>query len=835
MASSDYQHQGPALPHIASKRLPATIKFPFAAYSNAHDLLAVVTSTWDISVFRIASGQLAFTVRQRSKTIEVTALAWKPDSSCLGVGWSDGTYGVYDGESGKQIAMGSLRGDGEEELWKLDLALKVEEKKPEVGGELGKVACFGWMGHDLMGLNGVRRPKGWVANASTEDWFDGVDDDENGGGMLDPVAKGGSLNLSDLPRAITTLDATKVLPRLSTIASHSTMQAKQVAAANKFSTQQATDNMFSQGEGEYAHEAVQSLVVCQDSGESTVLLDETVRIGTCTVQARPILHAAHAESPSHAILSEHENRSHSISLIDLPLPTLGGPVLHVITSNTKRIQTLLEYIVQIARCIDHDWKTNIVVQNRFVGSLEGLLENEDEPDAIANLYHLAMTGAYNPQLLEWITDVIRDQNQKRWDQAMSALYTNIQAHIFANMLPALDRITIAITTLRGLATLHEGSSKFDCEPELFSKILAPIDSLRLVAQHMQLAIQSEYRQFKAFLRWLKMQVEISVAEPLSASALEAEDREVPNLDFSLILPYIQNVLRGSKLKIHIEQRPGVQGEASQEEFFASPIIRDVDYEKAKVALKKLEDVDSGEELVWKVVEDPAALLNIPALVCALSGHIRVALKKITEWQSRMLPKPIAIPLQLESGATVSDMKLQPPSHGREEAEGSTTTLLLIHDNTNTIEVLSVTSESYAFSKRHSTQQFQNLPTSFVFPISLGEILDCKFIPTILGTRSLFVALIRADDGQVSILLHCSNVTGEDPAQALEGQILHVFPSTAQFRPMRMLVGGRRKRLVVVVFENKGREWRVLDLEAALREWRRRGGVGEGTESMEIDA
>lgn len=65
--------------------------------------------------------------------------------------------------------------------------------------------------------------------------------------------------------------------------------------------------------------------------------------------------------------------------------------------------------------------------------------------------------------------------------------------------------------------------------------------------------------------------------------------------------------------------------------------------------------------------------------------------------------------------------------------------------------------------------------------------------------------------------------------------------------MKMVVGGRRNRLAVVVFGNRGRDWKVLDLEAGLRISRIAGeisarrreeggaGDGEGHDGMEIDA
>ena len=93
-----------------------------------------------------------------------------------------------------------------------------------------------------------------------------------------------------------------------------------------------------------------------------------------------------------------------------------------------------------------------------------------------------MTHNFSPTMLEWLVDILKESNQKRWGQAVDTMYVNIQNHILMHLLPALDRLSTATTSLRGNAKFYEGSTRFNVAPDIFSRVLDGIDSLRLVAR-----------------------------------------------------------------------------------------------------------------------------------------------------------------------------------------------------------------------------------------------------------------------------------------------------------------------------------------------------------------
>jgi anaphase-promoting complex subunit 4 len=173
----------------------------------------------------------------------------------------------------------------------------------------------------------------------TEAWADGLKDEED---EDDQKVSG---RLADLPRAITTLDTSKLLPRLSAIPSHGLRSGPEGA---RFATQATTDGVFEAKKVD-TFDAVDVLIVYTEAGDVRVLLDDTVPIGSFKLENRPFKHTSHPYNGSHVLLSHTTDGRIQFNTQDLPLASLGGPLLHVIARDTKRIQSTLAYITQVHR------------------------------------------------------------------------------------------------------------------------------------------------------------------------------------------------------------------------------------------------------------------------------------------------------------------------------------------------------------------------------------------------------------------------------------------------------------------------------------------------------
>jgi hypothetical protein len=836
----------PSLSILATKRLAEPIKFPFTAYSHVHDLLAVVTVPSEVQVLRITSGQIAFSIkRSADNAAEVTAVAWRADGSRLSIGWSDGTYEIYDGGNGRSVQMihtPDPTGDDIDD-WRLYAEPPSKDRfgravlPPKVARKVhGRVESFGWMAHQVNVDGGAS-----TSELTTDDW--GETSEVDG-----PQGKPGKIKdgaaLTALPRAIAALDVTKILPRLSAVPSAGIDSWKVAPEGPKFVTQAVTDSAFDT-QKEPQSSLVESLIIAQDDGVVQVLLDDTVKIGSLKTNGRPVLHAAHPQSPSHVILDESDENGLRLNFIDLPLSTFNSATLHVIASNTKRIQGYVEYTFFTLRCIENDYITGTSTLAKVISLLpEELASSKDNTDVIFNFCHLAMTGVFSSGLLEWMKEIVRDQNMKRWEPSISTMYTNITDHLFINLLPALDRFSIAITTLRGYARLHDGSSKFDVSPHLFDNILDNIDSIRLVAQRMLLVATTEHRQFRAWFKWFKLQYEVANSGPFSQSALETEEREMAGMDYSLILAYIKETFLESKLAVHIVDRPDLDPVFNMEKFKTVSTYREMSYERTKEAMGKLQYIREGGSLSVKDVQDPLALLNMPALAATLMGNVRTALARITDWQSRMLVKPTSIPLEVPPGSVVSDMTHFPtPSISPDDHQ--TTTTLTISTNPrmpDTLDILTLIRPSTATSTSPSAPPLQPTLTRTQHPFPpASTILSAQFLPQPKPDNT-FLVLSRTqepqsgEDGEFLLSKHHVKLNETSSSRSgggvdgggvrLESETIHVFSSAqstssategeeakSKFKPERILVGGRKGKEVVVVFGNGGREWRVLDFAA----------------------
>lgn len=138
------------------------------------------------------------------------------------------------------------------------------------------------------------------------------------------------------------------------------------------------------------------------------------------------------------------------------------------------------------------------------------------------------------------------QGHKRWDQAISHGYTKVLELTHENLLPALDRCSIVLGHLKGLAEYHEHSPVFNVPVSSFDSILNIIRCMRLLAHFVLQYASEESRQFLVFSKWLRHEIDIQALDPSSASAEETSQQDM-GTDYSQLLAYIQRPMEESKL------------------------------------------------------------------------------------------------------------------------------------------------------------------------------------------------------------------------------------------------------------------------------------------------
>jgi len=236
-----------------------------------------------------------------------------------------------------------------------------------------------------------------------------------------------------------------------------------------------------------------------------------------------------------------------IHLYQIPLtirPSIHSPI---ILRNVELLSSYKLYLEQCIHTILLDYATLSALPSRLTMNVKESLEEQEEGPLQQHLAQLLLTGHCSKTVIEWLRDELTDRGQKRWDHAMTTLYNSIRTLYEINLIPAIERIVITATTLRGIAKYYDGSSKFDVAPQLFTAII-DASSYFLISAHEALQIIGEEEvQFRAFSQWLKLQVNLAMTETGSTVASELAEKLATTSDVSRILTFIEGPLVSSRL------------------------------------------------------------------------------------------------------------------------------------------------------------------------------------------------------------------------------------------------------------------------------------------------
>lgn len=397
----------------------------------------------------------------------------------------------------------------------------------------------------------------------------------------DLEAQGQEALMKDLPRQLAFLDVESILPRLSPIPTRHTASGRY----DMFATQAALDDYFDSMQRK-DRLAADVMFVGHAGGRNRVTVDDILEIkytpdfpgsdiepmeeGEETPHSLvPLMYTSHRRSKHHAILRAERDdevtdgpnqgfKNLHISLFDIPLMSSGGSHLHLIVSRTAQLRDLCGYISCSIVSAKSDWTTHTNLPSRFMENVNETLEEKGEGALEDNLYHLAMTGNFTPTMLEWLRDELAERGHKRWDHAMTTLYTELSKIMHTNLLPVLERSMVVATSLRGLARYYSDTPHFNVPPEAFTSILSTLSSLQLLVHEAVHILGSEQRQFRAFSRWLRHQIDLAAADPDSLSAKDMAERETPQLDLPNTLAYLEGGLTKSRLKPIVFSTPEVE-------------------------------------------------------------------------------------------------------------------------------------------------------------------------------------------------------------------------------------------------------------------------------------
>jgi hypothetical protein len=162
----------------------------------------------------------------------------------------------------------------------------------------------------------------------------------------------------------------------------------------------------------------------------------------------------------------------------------------------------------------------------------------------------------------------------------------------------------------------------------------------------------------------------------------------------------------------------------------------------------------------------------------------------------MLPKPQTTPLHgplsIEKETTILDMRMY-PGHGPDNE--TITCILASSAGANLLLYREIRMQG---SKK---SDFSEIP----FDRQGGKVVTAQ-----LTSEKQCIVLFAQDDGRNSLLSCDFGAYEQGDAQWL--RVLHVFASNSGFTAQDFVIGGRRGKMVCVVFGRQGKEWKILDLD-----------------------
>ncbi|KAL1650708.1 hypothetical protein SLS58_000826 [Diplodia intermedia] len=785
--------EAPSLMLQAEKALPQPVRPRLISYCPTMDLVAVITQEETLDVYRL-NGQRAFGLKRKTLESKVDSMCWKFNGQHIAVAWDDGSVDIVSSETGKTV----------KQVRREAVGFAADDESPP------RISSLAW-GVNFIDVaavkerTGVRTPGLSRSSAqfdgvfdTTEDW-DQKKEEVTLDDFLERQPDLAKLGLSpDLPDQIALIDVQDALPKLPLIpappANPFQMMAK-AKATDAFSSQQSIDAIFHSQHMRDSN-AVDVLLIGCDNGAVSPTIYDSLEIGGMRIPSEwplmnqtPLLHASHPYSCSHLSLIEMESESWErprVTLVPLTLRFIpsNGIYLHLIASKTAQLQNLLQYLQSCLRTIVAYFHNARDLPSRFMRNISETLEEKGEGDLISNLYHVA--------------------GHKRWDQAASQGYTKVLEITHENIIPALDRTSIVVSMLRGLAR-YSGSSKIiNVPPEELSNILDTLRCLRLLAHNVLVYAGEERRQFTAFSRWLRHEIDTQASDPSSQSAEEAAERD-PGLDHGLLLAYIPGALTKSKLAPFLRRQADI----------VDPRPELLAYEHVKLNM----NIHRHDELI------PDGSLCAWTLQEILQSQCRELFAQMTAWQAKNSSMDCG--LVLEDGAVSEARDVRMVFEELEDSSDISTYLVLVPQEAKSeVRLHRIVHCDVFNSITNSVRSMQAVTVKF----KGCEVVDIKFVDD-----STFMVLLRRDDRTPSTLHHSLELLSQsasryslpdgtppsdesrqtwvmDTPDDWAAFVKHVFPSSERFTPAKIDINGRKDRRVVCVLGNDLKHYKVYDLD-----------------------
>ncbi|KAL8859915.1 MAG: hypothetical protein Q9178_003748 [Gyalolechia marmorata] len=497
---------------LAEKVSTSVINPCHLSYCPTMDLLALATQDERVHVFRL-NGQRVFGVSKKEPISKVTSIRWKPNGnvSVFSLIFDIQAYFAHSG--------------------------KIMYEKDYSTPSKAPICCLGWASN-FTDVAAIRKR---MANREAGVVLDDLMTSTDNASSPDYAP--------ELPIELAFVDVANTLPKLSTLP---------VAGSqgDVFSSRVSLDTLFKPlpiGSADRAD----VLIIGHEDGTIHLSMSEDFSIGKFTLQdaelslsnSKPFLYCSHPLSTTHALLCSRMSTSfQEIQLVpfDLRLVSIAGRQLSLLASKITELHSLHRYLRQVQEQLSTEIRTSQDLPSRFMRNINETLLEKSDCTWVHAAYHLAVTGHCYPEVKEWLVDELGERGHKRWEKAVNIGYEGVRRLTHENLLPALDRLSVLISRLRGLSRFQSSDYSLGLSTLELDNMLDSVNCLQLLAHQLLKCAVSELHQFAAFSTWLRHEIEKQAADPTSASAQEIAEKDM-SFDHSSILEYIQGAMQHTQM------------------------------------------------------------------------------------------------------------------------------------------------------------------------------------------------------------------------------------------------------------------------------------------------
>jgi anaphase-promoting complex subunit 4 len=399
-----------------------------------------------------------------------------------------------------------------------------------------------------------------------------------------------------------------------------------------------------------------------------------------------------------------------------------------------------------------------------------------------------------------------------------------------NLLPALDRCTIVLGNLEGLAEYYAGSEAFDVPISTFSMIHDIIRCIRLLGHHMLLLASQDQRRFASFSKWLRHEIEVQGSDPNSTAGQEIRGREV-GVDVALVFAYIENALETSKVDAFLCDS------AEAPDITVTPEL----YENVR---KSLEAFKANKKKANKKKANKAydtTLLKLPSYHAQWCKHNQTLIEQITNWQRSNTMIPGALVLS-KSAVAVCDVRMvtnQQPEEADQQPEEALIWTYVAMAETDSLSSVSIYRILHSELFDDMVESVHRMEGVIIDLPDGGSVLDLKFADdekllvlvkqdkasTLLGVPLQPRAVDRptfsfsAVEGSAEDMGWPAGRAPKANRWSLDSETFEAwtkarFRSNETFQPLSLDVNGRSKRRICVIVGEDLHQLQIRDLDSS---------------------